>query len=232
MEEVQAHGKEASLAIRHIQSDGNSKSKERERRETTAEAVSTTMGQLHVGAGRPRATGHKRRRGEIDSGRKGARMEGVAPPVLDTGCSMAYDTHVNDADTSSQHLRSIHHRAPFTQSRAPQSLPRSARLCMNGMLGFEPRKNGPRLDAPEINYLDIFHPSQHPNELLRVLDPRVENRELPQACEALQWSGILQVIVIQVEYADIGNHPCKVGRECDQPACGDFEVDEVVAGFG
>ena len=67
---------------------------------------------------------------------------------------------------------------------------------MHGMEPSEAKKNGIRCDAPEINHLYILHPSEHSNELLRPLDPRADDRELPKTGEALERARVLQKVVV------------------------------------
>ena len=84
---------------------------------------------------------------------------------------------------------------------------------MHGMHQTEASKNGAHHDPPEINHLNILHPSERPNELLRALDPRVDNRKLPQSCEALEGAWVFQVVVVEIQYAHVGDHARKVGRK-------------------
>ena len=89
-----------------------------------------------------------------------------------------------------------------------------------------------RRDSPEINHLNILHPSEHPYELLRALDPRADDRQLAEACQTLQRTGILEEIVVEVQHANIGDHAREIRRKRDDPARGQLKVDEVVARFG
>ena len=90
-------------------------------------------------------------------------------------------------------------------------------------------RNGARDDSPEINHLNILHPSEHPYELLRALDPRADDRQLAEACQTLQRTGILKEIVVEVQHAHIRKQPRESVRERCQSAGRELEVDEAVA---
>ena len=93
-------------------------------------------------------------------------------------------------------------------------------------------RRGARGNIPEINHLNVPHPSEHAQQLLRALDPRTDDREFAEAGEAVERARVLEEIVVEVQHANIGDHAREIRRKRDDPACGQLKVDEVVARFG
>ena len=88
-----------------------------------------------------------------------------------------------------------------------------------------------RGNTPEINHLNVPHPSEHAQQLLRALDPRTDDREFAETRQAVEWTWILEEVVVEVEHPDVGYHSREIRRELDQATCRELEVDEVVARF-
>ena len=90
-------------------------------------------------------------------------------------------------------------------------------------------RRGARGNTPEINHLNVPHPSEHAQQLLRALDPRTDDREFAETRQAVEWTWILEEVVVEVEHPDVGYHSRKVRRELDQATCRELEIDEVIA---
>ena len=149
--------------------------------------------------------------------------EGVETPVLDAATSEAY---------GSAHVRM---QPPFpTETVRPfigAQCSHGARMHGRSAVA-EANRMGARGNIPEINHLNVLHPSEHAEELLRALNPRTDDREFAEAGEAVERARVLEEIVVEVEHAHVGRHAREVGRQRDEAACRELEVDEVVARLG
>jgi len=116
--------------------------------------------------------------------------------------------------------------------RGPGAEARRTEAWRGGIYGRETEKKYATQAAknvPEVEHLDISHPPEYADEKPCMFDPRPDEGELAEARQALERARVLDEVVVQVQHSNVWNQTRQAGRERRQPACGQLEVDEMVA---
>lgn len=78
--------------------------------------------------------------------------------------------------------------------------------------------------VPKVNHLDILHALENPYERARGLDPRADERQLPQTRQPSERSCIFHKIIVKIEHTKVGRNLSQQ-RESSETARCDLEVD-------